>query len=82
MALSSSWFTGKETREEKIALEETIRNSTLILGKIEQMLIKTLAELEVTRKADYDKPSWAYYRADRDGQIRALTTLLDHITAR
>jgi hypothetical protein len=82
VALSSKWYTGRETREEKEKLEQTIRNSSFILDKVADLIEKQLDELNRTKVADYDKPSWPFFQADRNGQKRALTTLLETLTAR
>jgi hypothetical protein len=82
MALSLRWFNGQETKEEKEEKEVLIRNSTRILELVSQVIQKQLDELAVTKTTDYDKPGYPYYRADRDGQIRVLTQLLQTITTR
>ena len=77
MALSVKWFdnyTG--TPEQKEQLEKTIRGSKYVLDILTAHIEREIVRLEAAREADYDRPNWAMWVADRNGQVRKLKDLL------
>lgn len=77
--LAMAWLVGATTPEEKESLEAGIRHSTLALGKLEEIIVSKLSDItsRECKTESYDKPSWAYYQADMNGQKKAYRELID-----
>jgi hypothetical protein len=75
--MKSAWFTKCKTKEDKLAVRQSIMSTGESLGRLQEILEPLLKDTLPT--ADYDSPSWAYKQADRIGYNRALTTVLDLI---
>jgi len=43
---------------------------------IKKVIENKIRNLYTTKEADYDKASWAYYQAHKNGKIQALTELM------
>jgi len=43
---------------------------------MKKVIENKLRNLFMTKEADYDKASWAYYQAHKNGKIQALTELM------
>jgi len=76
VALSSKWFPSGITQDEKDALELSIRNSKFTLDLLSKIIEREIESRSQTKLGDYDQASWAYRRADLDGQVRALKDIL------
>ena len=81
--LSIQWTQHLKNDADKATLEATIRHSTGALGRLKQILEDQLAELEKDgSKSDYEKASWAYLQAHRNGEkakVRELLSLLSFL---
>ncbi len=75
--MKSAWFSKCKTKEDKLAVRQSIMSTRESLGRLQEILEPLLKDAPPT--ADYDSPSWAYKQADRIGYNRALTTVLDLI---
>ena len=75
--MKSAWFTKCKTKEDKLAVRQSIMSTRESLRRLQEILEPLLKDTLPT--ADYDSPSWAYKQADRIGYNRALTTVLDLI---
>lgn len=64
--------------EDKRALAVELKNSR-VLDTVRDNITAMIESKTKTKLDDYDKPNWAYYRADQDGYIRALTEVLNLI---
>lgn len=61
-------------------LELTIRNSSLVLGRLREILESELRELDNKQtSSDYKDASWAYKQADANGDKRRLKWLINLI---
>lgn len=74
--LSVQWTQGVRSDAEKKRLEEAIRHSTTALGRLKEILEEDLRGLRAVPEAQYDKASWPFYQADKNGEIRRLTKIL------
>lgn len=82
-ALSTEWFRGVSP-EKKADFETVIRNSTMALGRLYELLDEW--EEEITRAetkiSDFDTPNWGERQAYRNGdrsRIRKLRDLLSFL---
>lgn len=73
--LTGKWFIGIKP-EEKVEVEQLIRNSTTVLDQLTKVIEAELHELEALKVTDYTNPNWAYQQADKNGAIRVLKNLL------
>lgn len=81
--LSLEWFKGYPD-DKKETLEQLLRNSSTVLGRLTEILDQWEAELlrQECNVADYDAPNWTYRQAHRNGdraRIRKLRDLLSFI---
>lgn len=61
-------------------LELTIRNSTLVLGRLREILEDQLRELDRQEMTpDYKEASWSHRQADRNGYRRHCKETIDLI---
>jgi hypothetical protein len=58
--------------EDRQDYESAWRNSTYVTDRIKQVLLDKLESLTVDQEQDYNIPNWPYYRADKNGQIKAI----------
>lgn len=75
----SEWVKGLPPDKAK-DFEQYLRNSTLLLSRLSELLDDLDQQCLKTSKSDYDKPGWPYYRADLDGQRRMISKLKQLIT--
>jgi hypothetical protein len=62
-------------------LELTIKNSTLVLGRLREILeeeLRTLDKLQIS--PDYSSPNWAYKQADFNADKRRMKWLIELIS--
>lgn len=62
--------------EHNASYEQAWRNATFVTDPIKQAVLKRLESIELDTPADYDSPSWAAKRADKNGQAIALKYIL------
>lgn len=74
-AIPLDWVKNLDNKEE---FEKYLRNSTLLVKRLRQIVQDRLQVLEkdsINRK-NYDSPSWAYQQADYNGEVRGLQYIL------
>ena len=71
--MKTLWFKSSDTEKEKKAIEDLFDSSSLLLDRLVEILSKEIASASVSPMSDYEKASWPYLRADKDGYIRGLT---------
>lgn len=71
--LPSAFKTLKQNEKE---VEETYEHSKEFRKLLRLVLEKKLQEMFVTSTEDYDKASWPYYQAHKNGKISAYRELL------
>ena len=75
-SVSLRWTQGlKPERKEKFL--QALKNDTLVLGRLQEILSEDLRELESkeSRIDSYDCPSWAYRQAHMNGVRQALQSI-------
>jgi hypothetical protein len=75
--MKAIWFKDCKTKEEKEKLKQSILSQKEVLDRLKGILEPMLKGVQPAN--DYDKPSWAFKQADRNGFNRALTDVLDLI---
>lgn len=67
------------TLERQAELKRLWRLNNELMGALKSVVENKLAQEEGTSDKDYTNPGWPYYRADKDGYIRALRYILNLI---
>lgn len=67
------------SKEDKEFFERTLKTSP-VFEKLRELLSETIRRELEPRSSDYEKPSWAYYQADRNGSLRAYQRILEIIS--
>jgi len=75
MSLSIEWTKHISDPKAKKDFEAAVRNSTLALGRLSDILKERESEAMKVKPRDYDNPSWAYKQADDNGYLRCLREL-------
>ena len=77
--IATLWFEHLKTKEEQEDFKKLLRNSTITLGRLFDIIQKKRLEVQrAETKVDvYDSPNWAYKQADTNGCVRALRNLED-----
>lgn len=75
--LSIEWTKGCKTPEEKASLEKLLRNSTISLGRLREIVRDRIKSLSVSeRKIEaYSSPNWAYLQAHTNGMMAAYNNI-------
>lgn len=75
--IAVKWFKHLKGNDQK-DFEVTLRNSTLVLGRLREILQEDLRGLEKVEMSEssYENPSWAYNQAHINGRKAELTKLL------
>ena len=75
--MKTKWTQHLGTPEERKKFAESVRNSKFVLDRLQEICYNIIEEAGKSTKADYSKPSWAFYQADRLGYIRALEEVIE-----
>ena len=77
--LISVWTEHLKDQEDKDGFEKLLRNSTITLGRLREIIEARLRELErqEVKSTGYDNPNWPFKQADSIGMKRALRNILD-----
>ena len=62
---------------QKKEVEEAYYSSKIFRDILKEILSAKLNDLFITKKSDYDKSSWAYYQAHKNGEIQAIRELIN-----
>lgn len=73
--LSTRWTRGLPS-DRKENLEKLIRNSTIVLSRLKQMVEEDLVEMEKVPVSDYEHPSWSHKQAHENGKREYARQLL------
>lgn len=75
---SLTWFKNCKTPNDKKELAVDIANARHVLNTLHQIIEDYEEESNRAKLAldNYDKASWGYYQADRNGEIRAYRKIL------
>jgi len=76
--LSVEWTKHLKDKSAKEDFEKLLRNSTISLGRLREILEEKLTALDRSEvKSDvYDSPNWAYKQADVNGMRRVLMNII------
>lgn len=77
--LATEWTKHLKDQEAKAEFEKLLRNSTISLGRLREILEDKLQALDRSEvKTDnYDSPNWAFRQADLNGTRRILMNIID-----
>ena len=77
--LNLVWTKHIKDVEERTRFESNLRNNTLLLGRLRDILQDKLDSLdkEEVSSEDYDSPSWAFKQANRLGRKAEIKSLMD-----
>jgi len=78
--MNSLWFKDCKTTEDKKKRKQTLFGIQNLLDLLKDELEKELKSLQRGSIQDYNNPSWAYLEADRQGQYRALSKVVQILT--
>lgn len=53
-----------------------------LIRRLREILTEEISVLENTSKTDYEKAAWAFYQADKNGELRALKKILNLLDQR
>ena len=67
------WTSHLKTKKEQESFREYVLGANSLWDRLETILREKLPK---SKEEDYDKASWAYYRANQDGYERALREVL------
>ena len=73
MKLATMWTSHLKTKKEQENFREYVLGANSLWDRLETILREKLPKI---KEEDYDRASWAYYRADQDGYERALREVL------
>ena len=76
--LATEWTKHLKDPEAKADFEKLLRNSTISLGRLREIVEEKLNALDRSevKTEVYDSPNWAYKQADTNGARRVLMNLL------
>ena len=75
MHYSSELFVGMN-EQEKQKFKAEYKAAQYLMEPLKKILQKRIDELNINNKSEYEKPSWPYLRADKDGSKRAYEEIL------
>lgn len=81
MSLSTAWTQGL-TGEAKSNFESLVRNSTLLLSKLKEIIEDKERSLQALSLSadDFKDPNWSHKQAFRNGELSSLKKMKDIIT--
>lgn len=74
--LAIEWTKNITDAKKKADFELTVRNSTIALGRLYEILEDKLRKLQVPSITDYDTPNWSHRQADTNGRIHTIQELM------
>lgn len=77
--IATRWTQHLKSEEQKARFLQALRNDTLVLGRLKEVIEEDLAALSrrEVRTDSYDSPSWAYQQAHYNGMRQSLMQLQD-----
>lgn len=73
MGISAELLIGVEDKER---FKREYEAAKYLMEPLKNIINKKIAELRINRKDEYKEAAWPYYRADKDGSIRAYEEIL------
>ena len=76
-ALSTEWTKRCKTEEQKQKLESLLRNSTISLGLLREIVRERIKSLERSERnvQAYENPNWASMQAHTNGMVAAYNSI-------
>ena len=73
--INSKWTSNLNGKPKK-DFEDVVKNSSMLLDRLTEIVEQQIESIQNTSKEDYDNSAWAYKQADRNGQVRAYRDIL------
>lgn len=75
------WYKHCKTEEQRLEFQASLRQSRIVMQILDKLVRSDLklSETEELSKDAYDKGSWPYYQADKNGERRAYKRILQLI---
>lgn len=64
------------TLEKQAEIKRIWKLHNPLMVRLKEVLEKQLESVQISNEKDYDRPGWPYWRANQDGQIQMLLTIL------
>jgi hypothetical protein len=77
--LSSVWFQGCKTDEDKDKIKALLLNDHFVLDKLSKIVYNMVIKNTKATKQDYTDASWAFKQAHVNGELDALRKILSII---
>ena len=74
--LSIQWLSHLKDSQDKDKFIYKLKSSKDIFERLNEIIIEKIETLDKTNKEDYDKASWAFYQAHKNGAKEALNEIL------
>jgi len=73
----SGWTKNLRTEEEKLRFQSSVIGAKPVLDRLNDLLTEAEQQLDkgLMKESSYDSPNWALKAADRNGFIRAISTI-------
>jgi len=71
------WTQHLSSPEDRQKFKQSVENSKYVLDRLKEICYNIIQEVEKSTTVDYTKASWAYYQADKLGQVRALKQIIE-----
>lgn len=75
--MKTKWVQHLSSPEDRKKFKESVRNSKFVLDRLKEICYNIIEDKEKSVSADYSKPSWAFYQADKLGYVRALKEVIE-----
>lgn len=82
--MNLKWYVGCPQPDDKVERGQLYNSCQQILLVLRDIVEKDLeaAQTKQLSEATYDKAAWAYYQADKNGELRALKNILELLPER
>jgi len=77
--MQTLWFQHLPSKEQE-EFKSLVLSSHKVLDRLREIVYNKIKSGEMSRKTDYDNPSWPYLQADKNGEQRAYKEMLDLLT--
>ena len=79
--MNIGWTKNLRTEEEKTRFQSSVIGAKPVLDRLNDLLTEAEQQLDkgLMNPASYDSPNWALKAADRNGFVRALSIVKQHI---
>lgn len=75
--MKTRWYQHLSNPEDRKKFRESVENSKFVLDRLKEICYNIIEDKEKSTSADYSKPSWPFYQADKLGYVRAIKEIID-----